>query len=187
MAKTSVVVRTQWLARKRAKRADVSGMPAPAALPRHELKQRSGLDLLREVVTGTLPAGPMNNTLDFFLAEIEPGRAVYEGNPRAEFFNLIGSVHGGWSAAILDSCVASAIHSVLPVGKGYTTVELKVNFVRAVTAECGPLRAEGKVINIGGRIGTAEGRLTDSAGRLYAHATTTCLFFDMSERKRDRG
>lgn len=186
MAKTSEDIRSQWLARKRAKRAGASGTPAPAVLPLRELKRRSGLDLLSEVVTGALPAGPMNGTLDFFLVEIEPGRAVYQGNPGPAFYNLIGTVHGGWSAAILDSCLGCAIHSMLPVGKGYATIELKVNFVRAVTADCGPLYAEGKVINIGGRVGTAEGRLTDAAGRLYSHATTTCLFFDQSARKRDR-
>jgi uncharacterized protein (TIGR00369 family) len=186
MAKTSEDIRSQWLVRKRAKRADAAETTAPAILPLDELKYRSGLDLLGEVVSGALPAGPMNNTLDFRLVEIEPGRAVYQGNPKAAFSNLIGTVHGGWSAAILDSCVGCAIHSMLPVGKGYTTIELKVNFVRAVTADCGPLRAEGKVINIGGRVGTAEGRLTDAAGRLYSHATTTCLFFDHSARKRRR-
>jgi uncharacterized protein (TIGR00369 family) len=84
-------------------------------------------------------------------------------------------------AAMLDSAVGCAIHSTLPAGKGYTTLELKVNYVRAVTAEAGPLRAEGKVIHVGGQIGTAEGRLYDAGGKLYAHATTTCLIFSLPE------
>lgn len=184
MAQTLKEVRTEWPLGDERERDAALDKPAP--VPLEQLKQRSGLDLLRDVVSGVLPSGPMNHTLDFFLVEVEPGRAVYQGNPKAAYFNLLGSVHGGWSAAILDSCVGCAIHSVLPVGKGYATIELKVNFVRSVTANCGPLRAEGKVINIGGRVGTAEARLTDASGLLYAHATTTCLFFDMSERKRDR-
>lgn len=184
MAQRLRKVRNVRLVSDRGERRDTADAPAP--VPIDVLKRRDGIDLLRDVAAGVLPFGPMNDTLDFHLVEVEPGRAVYEGNPKAAFFNLLGTVHGGWSAAILDSVVACAIHSMLKAGTGYTTVELKVNYVRTVTAHCGPLRAEGKVINIGGRIGTAEGRLTDADGVLYAHATTTCLFFDLSTRKRAR-
>lgn len=174
----------QWLDHERSVRAHLTRPPEP--VPPAALSQRSGVDLLKAIMAGELPAAPISETLDFFLAEVEPGRIVFQGNPRAAFYNPIGSVHGGWSATLLDSCVGCAIHSMLPAGKGYTTVELKVNFVRAVMPDSGPLRAEGRIINLGSRIGTAEGRLTDASGRLYAHATTTCLIFDMSETKVER-
>lgn len=179
MADASDETRSKWLAHEQTLRAGHDKPSAPVA--RRELANRSGLDLLRGVMTGELPPAPISQTLDFFLAEAEPGRVVFQGNPQPAFYNPLGVVHGGWMATLLDSCVGCAVHSMLPVGKGYTTVELKVNFVRAVVPDSGPLRAEGKIINLGGRIGTAEGRLVDAAGRLYAHATTTCLIFDMSE------
>lgn len=156
----------------------------PAPLPRAALAQRSGLDLLRGILSGELPGAPIAHVLNFAPISVEAGRVIFEGSPTTDFFNPIGSVHGGWAATLLDSCVACAVHSTLPAGKGYTTVELKINFVRAVMPDSGRLRAEGKVIHVGGRIGTAEGRLTDTSGRLYAHATTTCLIFDFAEMKR---
>lgn len=153
-------------------------------IPTAALTERSGLELLKSLMAGELPRPPISKVLDFLPVTVEPGRVVFEGTPKAAFLNPIGSVHGGWSATLLDSCVACAVHSMLPRGKGYTTIELKLNFVRPVMPESGPLRAEGQVIHVGGRIGTAEGRLTDTTGRLYAHATTTCLIFDFAEMKR---
>jgi uncharacterized protein (TIGR00369 family) len=170
--------RALWLEQEKAVRSRLNAQPTP--VPLTVLAQRSGLELLRGVMTGQLPPPPIGTTLDFFLVEVESGRAVFQGNPKAAFYNPIGSVHGGWASTLLDSCVACAVHSTLPAGKGYTTIELKVNFVRPVMPDSGPMRAEGKVINVGNRIGTAEGRLTDAAGKLYAHATTTCLIFDMA-------
>jgi len=181
MADATDEIRTEWLAQEQSLRAGNTQAPAP--VPMRELASRGGLELLRGVMTGELPPAPISQTLDFFLAEVEPGRVVFQGNPRPAFYNPLGSIHGGWMATLLDSCVGCAVHSMLPVGKGYTTVELKVNFVRAVMPDSGPLRAEGKIINLGGRIGTAEGRLVDASGRLYAHATTTCLILDMSETR----
>lgn len=160
--------------------------PIPTAV----LAQQSGLELLKSLIAGELPRPPISEVLDFIPITVDPGRVVFEGTPRAAFLNPIGSIHGGWSATLLDSCVACAVQSMLPPGKGYTTAELKINFVRPVMPESGPLRAEGKVIHVGGRVGTAEGRLTDAAGRLYAHATTTCLIFDFAEmntRRNDGG
>ncbi len=185
MANATDEIRARWLAHEQSLRAGNTVAPAPVSLS--ELASRGGLELLRGIMTGELPPAPISQTLDFFLAEVEPGRVVFQGNPQPAFYNPVGSVHGGWVATLLDSCVACAVHSLLPVGKGYTTVELKVNFVRAVVPDSGPLRAEGKIINLGGRIATAEGRLIDAAARLYAHATTTCLIFDMVEMKREKG
>jgi len=185
MANATDEIRARWLAHEQSLRAGNTVPPAPVSLS--ELASRGGLELLRGIMTGELPPAPISQTLDFFLAEVEPGCVVFQGNPQPAFYNPVGSVHGGWVATLLDSCVACAVHSLLPVGKGYTTVELKVNFVRSVVPDSGPLRAEGKIINLGGRIGTAEGRLMDAAGRLYAHATTTCLIFDLAEMKREKG
>lgn len=144
-----------------------------------DLRARSGVEFFEAIGRGQLPTPPISQTLDIWPLEWEPGRMVFQGNPGKAHYNPIGSVHGGWTAAMLDSAVGCAIHSMLPAGKGYTTVELKVNYIRAVTADVGPLRAEGKVIHVGGQIATAEGRLYDAGGKLYAHATTTCLIFSL--------
>jgi uncharacterized protein (TIGR00369 family) len=158
----------------------------PAPIPTTALAQRSGLELLQRVLAGDLPRAPIAELLNFALVEVEPGRVVFEGDPTSSFFNMIGSIHGGWAATLLDSSLGCAVHTVLPAGKGYSTVELKVNYTRLVMPDSGPLRAEGKVIHVGSRIGTAESRLTDASGRLYAHATTTCLIFDFAEMKARR-
>jgi uncharacterized protein (TIGR00369 family) len=149
-----------------------------------DLRSRSGAQFFSAIGNGELPTPPIGHTLDFWPVEWEPGRMVFQGTPALAHYNPLGSVHGGWIAALLDSCVGCAVHSTLPVGKGYTTVELKVNYVRALTADVGPVRAEGKVIYVGGQIGTAEGRLIDANGKLYAHATTTCLIFPLPADRR---
>jgi uncharacterized protein (TIGR00369 family) len=143
------------------------------------LRARSGVQFFEAVGSGQLPTPPIGHTLDFWPVEWEVGRIVFQGTPAMAHYNPLGSVHGGWIATLLDSAVGCAVHSTLPAGKGYTTIELKVNYVRAVTSESGPLRAEGKVIHVGGQVATAEGRLHDAAGKLYAHATTTCLVFSL--------
>jgi uncharacterized protein (TIGR00369 family) len=107
--------------------------------------------------------------------EVEEGRAIFEGEPTEYHYNPIGVVHGGLAATLLDSAMGCAVHSMLPVGVGYTTLEIKVNYLRALTSETGTVRAEGRVIKVGGRVAVAEGRITDAAGNLYAHSTTTCL------------
>jgi uncharacterized protein (TIGR00369 family) len=151
-----------------------------------DLRGRSGAQFFDAIGNGQLPSPPIGHTLDFWPVEWEPGRVVFQGMPALAHYNPLGSVHGGWIATLLDSAVGCAVHSTLPAGKGYTTVELKVNYVRAVTIETGPLRAEGKVIHVGGQIGTAEGRLFDASDKLYAHATTTCLIFSLPEAKPPR-
>jgi uncharacterized protein (TIGR00369 family) len=139
----------------------------------------SGLELLTEMAAGRLPGPPIMETLDFRLVEVEQGRAVFEGTPGLKHYNPLGTVHGGYSATLLDSCMGCAVHSTLPKGQTYTTLEFKVSLIRAMTADTGPVRAEGRIISAGRRIATAEGRLTDGKGRLLAHATTTCLVMDI--------
>jgi len=164
----------QWQQAEAAVRARLA--PVGCAT-REQVRARSGLEFLQAIASGELPGPPIGATLGFVPIECEPGRVVFQGQPRREHFNPLGTVHGGYVATLLDSCVACAVQTMLPAGKAYTTLELKVNFIRALTDQVGPVRAEGKVVSVGGQIGIAEGRLTDSAGKLYAFATTTCLIF----------
>ncbi len=135
----------------------------------------SGLDLLRGIVEGRYPAPPMAATLGFALVEVEHGRAVFAGRPEPRHLNPLGVVHGGYAATLLDSCMGCAVHSTLPAGTGYATVEFKVTLLRALTAATGEVRAEGRLLHGGRRIAAAEGRLTDAQGRLLAHGSTSCL------------
>lgn len=143
------------------------------------IKSMSGLEFLCAIRDGRLPGPPIARLLAFSMAEVEHGRVVFEGRPNADHYNPIGSVHGGYAATLLDSCMACAVQSTLPQGNGYTTLEIKVNMVRAITAATGVVRAEGIVLSAGRRIGTAEGRLVDGAGKLLAHGTTTCLIMEL--------
>ena len=115
--------------------------------------------------------------MDFDIVEAGEGRAVFAVDPQEFHYNPIGMVHGGLPATLLDSAMGCAVHTLLPEGRGYTTLELKVNFVRALRTDTGRVRAIGRVIDIGGKVATAEGTIVDGAGKLYAHATTTCLLF----------
>jgi uncharacterized protein (TIGR00369 family) len=136
----------------------------------------SGLDYLKAVFERKLPPPPIAATLDFTGAEVEEGRALFVGQPAEYLYNPIGVVHGGYAMTLLDSAMGCAIHSTLAAGEAYTSLETSVNFVRPITLETGRLLCEGKVLHRGGRVATAEGRLTaESTGTLLAHGTTTCL------------
>jgi uncharacterized protein (TIGR00369 family) len=141
------------------------------------LKTYDGLDFLKAIVDGTLPQPPIGETLGFHLVAAEPGRAAFVGMPELRHYNPIGTVHGGFAATLLDSALACAIATTMKKGDVWTTLELKLNYVRAMTAETGPVRAEGRIIHRGRSVATSEGDLKDAAGRLYAHATTTCMIF----------
>ena len=137
----------------------------------------SGLEFLQRIIAGELPPPPIAALLKFELAELSEGHAVFAVEPAEYHYNPIGVVHGGLAATLLDSAMGCAVHSALPAGAGYTSLEIKVNFVRPLTAETGRVRCEAKLIHLGGRTATAEGRIVDEAGKLYAHGTTTCLIF----------
>ena len=138
----------------------------------------SGLEFLRAIRDGRLPAAPMAQLLGFRLVEVEPGYAVFEIVPGEQHYNPLGTVHGGLAMTLLDSAMGCAVHTHMPDGKGYTTLEAKTNLVRTISAKTGRLRAIGKAVHVGSRVATAEGRLEDDAGKLYAHATTTCIVLD---------
>lgn len=166
--------RQQWLDEAAARRATLA---PPGVADREALRAHSGIDFLKAIGSGALPPAPIAELLGITPIEVEPGRAVFQGSPAFEHYNPSGAVHGGYAAALLDTAVGCAIHTLLPAGKGFTTLELKINYIRAMTVHTGPVRAEGKVITLGGQVGIAEGRITDSAGKLLAFATTTCLVF----------
>ncbi len=153
--------------------------PTWGVAPLETLKSMSGLEFLTAIRDGRLPAPPISRGLAFRLAEVERGRVVFEGFPSSDHMNPIGTVHGGYAATLLDSCMACAVQSTLPKGTGYTTLEFKVSLVRAITPDTGRVLAEGRVLTAGRRIGTAEGRLLDEAGKLLAHGTTTCLIMEL--------
>jgi len=140
-------------------------------------KAMSGLEFVQGLASGVLPLNTMAQTLGYDVVEAERGRVVITADPTDAYLNPWGTVHGGLTAAILDSCMGLAIQSTLEKGVASTTLEFKISLVRAITLETGQIRAEGKVLNCGRRIGTAEGRVTDTNGRLLAHGTTTCLIF----------
>jgi uncharacterized protein (TIGR00369 family) len=141
------------------------------------LLARDGLSFLRALIAGDLPAPPIAETLGFTLTEAKPGRAVFRGTPEFRHYNPIGTVHAGFAATLLDSAVACAVHTTLAKGEAYTTLEFKLNLVRPLTEKTGPVTAEGRLVHRGRTMATAEGYLKESAGKLYAHATTTCAIF----------
>jgi len=141
------------------------------------LRSYDGLSFLKAMIDGTLPQPPMTATLGFRLIEAEHGRAVFAGEPRYEYYNPLGSVHAGFAATLLDSALGCAVHSTLSKGESYVTAEFKLNLVRPLTRDTGTVTAEARIVHRGRTLGTSEGYLRDAAGKLYAHATTTCIIF----------
>lgn len=136
-----------------------------------------GLTFLRRLASGEVPPAPIASTLGFTVLEVESGRVVFGMEPAEFHFNPIGSVHGGVFATLLDSAAGCAVHSALPAGTSYTSLDLSVKFLRGLGADSGPVRCEGLVVHLGGRTALAEARLYDGAGRLCAHATSSCMIF----------
>jgi uncharacterized protein (TIGR00369 family) len=147
--------------------------------PTDVMASMSGLDFVRAIFSGKLPAPPIMQTVEPFDSTAEPGVVVMHSVPGFRHYNPIGSVHGGYAAILLDSAMGLAVHSTLPPGSGYTTLEFKISFIRGMSKDTGPIRTEGRTLNVGRRAATAEARITDAKGRLLAHATTTCLVFEI--------
>ena len=139
------------------------------------LASMTGLEVMQAMRDGRLPSAAISESLQLDVVEVERGRVVFAGKPSASFYNPLGTVHGGWPSTLLDSCMGCAVHTTLDVAGNYTTLELKVNFIRPIFESTGVVRAEGQVVHAGRRTATAEGRLVDEAGKLYAHGSTTCI------------
>jgi uncharacterized protein (TIGR00369 family) len=165
----------QWQAEETALRSRISLAPGP--LPAGA--NRPGIDVLRDMIDGRLPGPPIAHALQFLLVHVAPGEAVFQGRPSADFLNPLGSLHGGWYATLLDSAVGCAVHTTMQPGRAYTTLEFKINLVRAIGPDVQLVRAEGRTIHVGRQTATAEGKLIGPDGKLYAHASTTCLIFDL--------
>lgn len=168
-------VLAQWQREERAVRARLLAVDV---VPAERLAGLSGMQMFEAIFAGELPPPPIGDALDFVPIHMAPGLAVFQGRPQRRHYNPLGSVHGGWFATLLDSAVGCAVHTQLPAGRGYTTLELKVNMVRPLNERVPLVRAEGKLIHAGRQVATAEGRIVGPDGKLYAHASTTCLIFD---------
>jgi uncharacterized protein (TIGR00369 family) len=138
----------------------------------------SGLAYLEAIRDGVIPPPPAAALLDFVFAHVEEGLVRMRLTPAEQHYNPLGSVHGGVIATLLDSVMGCAAHSTLPPGRGYTTLEIKVNYLRPITLATGEVTGEGRLVHAGRRSAVAEGKVTDGAGRLYATASTTCLFVE---------
>jgi uncharacterized protein (TIGR00369 family) len=147
--------------------------------PAHVMAAMPGVEFVRAIFDGKLPAPPIMQTIEPFDSSAEPGVVVMHSVPGFRHYNPIGSVHGGYAATLLDSAMGLAVHSMLAPGQGYTTLEFKVSFIKGMTEDTGAVRTEGRTLNVGRRAATAEARITDAKGRLLAHATTTCLVFEI--------
>ena len=153
--------------------------PRYDVVPTSLMASMPGLDFVRKIFSGELPQPPIMENVEPFDSTAEPGVVVFHSVPGFRHYNPIGSVHGGYAAILLDSAMGLAVHSMLPVGTGYTTLEFKISFIRGMSKDSGTVRTEGRTLNVGRRAATAEARITDSKGRLIAHATTTCLVFEI--------
>src|SRR2546421_12444135 len=138
-------------------------------------KTISGIEYLKALQSGELPPPPIAVLMGMWITEVSEGRVVFAAEPAEYHYNPHGTVHGGVMATLLDTALGFAVHSLLPAGTSFATLELKVNYLRPVTAQTGSMHCEGEIIHLGGRVATAEARLTDGTGKLYAHGTTTCI------------
>ncbi len=168
-----------WLAQEREILALLETGAGPGVATREQIAGLSGLQQMQAMLRGELPYAAIAKTLDFLIVEVGEGSAVFQGTPGAAHFNPMGTVHGGWFATLLDSALGCAVHTRMLPARGYTTAELGVNLVKALTPKVQRVRAEGRVIHCGRQLATAEARLVGPDGTLYAHATTTCLVFDL--------
>lgn len=138
----------------------------------------SGLEFFRRMIAGELPPPPLVALLGLTLVEAEPGRVVFTGVAREEFYNGMGVAHGGFAATLLDSALGCAINTMMPAGRSFTTIDLQIHYTRPLRRETGELRCTANVVHVGSRVSTSEGRIVDAAGKVYAHGTTTCILVE---------
>lgn len=171
-----------WIARETEVNALLHAGPGPGVAQPEDIEGLTGLQVMQAMINGKIPYAAIAKTLNFTIVEVSPGLAIFQGEPLAEHLNPLGTIHGGWAAAMLDSALGCSVHTMMPPGRGYTTAELGVNYVKALTPKVQRVRAIGKVIHCGRQLATAEARLVGPDGTLYAHATTTCLVFELPKR-----
>jgi uncharacterized protein (TIGR00369 family) len=173
----------QWLTDEAARRAVLDSGTGPGVMTPAQAAGKTGLETMQAMLAGQAASPSIGRTLDFFLVEVSDGRAVFQGAPGPAHLNPMGGVHGGWYAAILDSALGCAVHSKMPVGRGYTTAELSVNLVKAI-GKTPRVRAIGTELHCGRQLATAQATLVGPDGTLYAHATTTCLVFEIPSQSK---
>src|ERR1700719_139153 len=149
--------------------------------PTEVMASMAGIEFVRAIFANKLPTPPIMQNVEAVDCTAEPGDVVIHSIPTFRHYNPIGSVHGGYAATLLDSAMGLGVHTMLPAGSGYTTLEFKISFIKGMTRDTGVVRSEGRPLNVGRRAATAEARITDSKGRLLAHATTTCLVFEIAK------
>ena len=171
-----------WIARETEVNALLHAGPGPGVARPEDIEGLTGLEVMQAMMDGKIPYAAIARTLNFTVVEISTGVAIFQGEPLAEHLNPLGTIHGGWAATMLDSALGCSVHTMMPPGRGYTTAELGVNYVKALTPKVQRVRAIGKVIHCGRQLATAEARLVGPDGTLYAHATTTCLVFELPKR-----
>ncbi|WP_372660772.1 PaaI family thioesterase [Hydrogenophaga sp.] len=169
----------QWLAQEREVLQVLAAGPGPGVAKPEQIAGKTGMEVMQAMLRGEIPHAAIASTLDFLVIGLADGEAVFQGTPGPQHFNPMGTVHGGWFATMLDSALGCAVHTKMPPGRGYTTAELSVNIVRALTPKVPRVRAIGRVIHCGRQLATADAKLIGPDGTLYAHATTTCLVFEM--------
>ncbi|OWQ45895.1 aromatic compound catabolic protein [Roseateles noduli] len=170
----------QWKAEEREVRAKIR--PDHGVATMAEIAGLTGLEQMEAMLAGKLPPPPIAQTLDFTLLRVSKGEVIFQGTPKFRHYNPMGTVHGGWYATLLDSALGCAVHTTMDVGRAYTTLELKINLVRALNDKVPVVRAIGRVRHVGRQMATAEADLVGHDGKLYAHASTTCLVFDPPKR-----
>ncbi|MDH6593542.1 uncharacterized protein (TIGR00369 family) [Variovorax sp. TBS-050B] len=168
-----------WLAEEQQIAERIAQGPGPGLARPEQIAGKTGLETMQAMLNGEIPFAAIAKTLDFMLLSVSPGVAVFQGTPLAQHLNPLGTIHGGWVATLLDSALGCSVHTMMPAGRAYTTAELSVNYVKGLTPKVPRVRAEGKVIHCGRQLATAEARLFGPDGTLYAHATTTCLVFEI--------
>ncbi len=168
-----------WLAQEKAVRMRMDAGVGPGVARPEQVAGKTGLEVMQGLLAGELPHAHMAKTLDFMMIEVGPGLAIFQGTPGEQHLNPLGTVHGGWFASVLDSALGCAVHTLMPPGRGYTTADLSVKLVKAITPKVQRVRAVAKVLHCGRQLATAEAQLVGPDGTLYAHASTACLVFEM--------
>jgi uncharacterized protein (TIGR00369 family) len=172
-----------WLEREAALIAKLQQGRGPGVVSLQDIQGLNGLQTMHGVMDGNLPYATIAKTLDYLLVSVEDGMAVFQGTPGPTLLNPMGGIHGGWYATLLDSAMACAVHTKMPVARSYTTAELSINIVKGIRPGVQRVRAIGEVVHCGKQLATAHGRLVGPDGTLYAHGTTTCLVFDLPSPK----